>query len=67
MSTKKIELAVVIVILGWLASAGVRAVQIEVKVSEHDESIRLISSRIEKMSGNVDFIRGYLEQRKGNE
>ena len=67
MNTKKIEIAVVIVILGWLASAGVRAVQVEAKVQDHDDAIKLLSSKIDKISVDVGFIRGKIEGNKQGE
>jgi hypothetical protein len=64
MNTRKIELAVFLVIFGWLSAAFVRAVQVEAKVSDHDDAIKSLSIKIDKISSDVSFIRGKLEINK---
>lgn len=63
MDAKKVEITIVVAIVGWLVSAGVRAVQVESKVSDHDSSIKIIADKIDKISNDVSFIKGTIEKK----
>jgi uncharacterized membrane protein len=58
----KFEAAIVVFVLGLLFSGGITAVRTEFKVEEHDKTINAMSSKIDEISSNVNFIRGKLEK-----
>lgn len=63
-NAKKIEITVILVVIGWLATAGIRAVQVESKVDSHESSLKILSDKVDKISNDVSFVRGILENKK---
>ena len=59
-SKTKVEIGAVVIILGWICTAGIRAVQTETKVEEHDAIIKILSSKIDQISIDSSYIRGKL-------
>lgn len=59
---RKVEISVILAIIGWLVSAGIRAVNVEQKVIDHDSQIKEMNVEIHKISNDTAFIRGMMER-----
>jgi hypothetical protein len=61
----KIETASLLIIIGWLGMASIRAVQIGTIVDQHDDQIKEFSKKMDQISIDVSYIRGKLSKNKG--